>query len=176
LATASDTQLLQWVAEAGDREAFKALVRRRTESLVRMAFDMVHPSLTDDLVQETLYRAWRYRHTYRAEAQPLTWLRVIMHHASTGPAFRLTPGTEVTDLDLLDDLEGSDDLQSVLEAEAIECALGKLKPEEADVVRRRHIGGQEWATIVQETAFHTEYYAKKTYGAALTKLARLLTD
>jgi len=72
-----DSALLRQ-ATAGDREAFDRLASAGLPKLRAVVRRMVgHPDDTDDLVQETLLRAWNARSTFRGDAGFSTWLCAI---------------------------------------------------------------------------------------------------
>lgn len=169
----SDADLLVSAARSNDRPAFDELVRRTAPELFRTAYHLVHPSYVDDLVQDTYLKAWRSRTTYRQEAQPLTWLMRIMRNAAFDRHLRPTEKTEPIDDDLIVS-ESVNDIESFVLAEAIDQALAELVDWQAAIIRRRHLEGQTWATIVAGMAFRNEYYAKQAYALAKRNLARLL--
>jgi RNA polymerase sigma-70 factor (ECF subfamily) len=65
-------------AIGGDREAFDQLIRTHLPTLRAVVRRMVgHPEDTDDLVQESLLRAWNARDSFRGDARFGTWLCAI---------------------------------------------------------------------------------------------------
>src|ERR1700728_3548499 len=82
LATFEDSTLIA-LALAGQNECFAALIdrhlapiRKRIASVVRNAADV------DDVLQETLLKAWRRLSTFRSESSFRTWLtRVAINEA-----------------------------------------------------------------------------------------------
>jgi RNA polymerase sigma-70 factor (ECF subfamily) len=70
-------------AVAGDREAFDQLIVMHLPRLRAVVRRMVgHPEDTDDVVQESLLRAWNARGTFRSDARFGTWLCAIGTHAA----------------------------------------------------------------------------------------------
>ena len=156
-----------------DRVAFHALVRLLSASLYQEARHLVQDAYVDDLVQETLVRAWKYRRQFRGEAQPLTWLVAIMRNAAKNPKLRrseiplgLHLGTEGVD--------HVDDIDTFLRARAIEDALAQLDPVHQELIRRKHLLGQTWITITGEMGYRSPYFAQKSYGLAKAALAKQL--
>jgi RNA polymerase sigma-70 factor, ECF subfamily len=95
-------------AVAGDRDAFAAIVGRYRRELEIHCYRMLgSPEDAEDVVQETLLRAWRRRETFRGRASVRAWLYGIATNACldavekrsrrllppdvTGPADPLTP-------------------------------------------------------------------------------------
>jgi RNA polymerase sigma-70 factor (ECF subfamily) len=75
-----------------ERRRFDALVRRYSRDLYRFAYWLSQDhALVEDLVQETLLRAWRKFHRLRADSAAKHWLFTILrreharHYATTRP-------------------------------------------------------------------------------------------
>jgi RNA polymerase sigma-70 factor (ECF subfamily) len=65
-----------------DQQAFEDLVRRHRGELHVHCYRMMGSVLdAEDLVQETLLRAWRARTTFQKQASPRTWLYRIATNA-----------------------------------------------------------------------------------------------
>lgn len=65
-------------AAAGDRMAFRALVLEHSPALFRLAWRLCgDESLADDIVQETLVKAWNKLGEFRMQASFHTWLHRI---------------------------------------------------------------------------------------------------
>jgi len=65
-------------AKTGDHGAFERLFGRHVPALRGMLRRMVgHPDDVDDLVQQTLVKAWQALEGYRSDASPSTWLCAI---------------------------------------------------------------------------------------------------
>ncbi len=74
----TDERALLEQALAGDRDAFDQLIGRHLQSLRAVVRRMVgHRDDTDDLVQESLLRAWNARRTFRGDSRFATWLCAI---------------------------------------------------------------------------------------------------
>ncbi|HEU5376483.1 MAG TPA: sigma-70 family RNA polymerase sigma factor [Ktedonobacteraceae bacterium] len=64
-----------------ETEDFEAEVLAQRESLYRTALRMTHhPEEAEDLVQETLFRAFRFAHTYQPGSNVRAWLFRILHN------------------------------------------------------------------------------------------------
>ena len=78
----SDVELML-AAQAGDEEAFTALVRRHRSAIVNLAYRYVkNRADADDLAQEVFLRVYRARKRYRPEAKFKTWLYRIAVNTS----------------------------------------------------------------------------------------------
>src|SRR5512140_1859550 len=64
--------------QAGDRDAFRALVERHSRSVFRLAYRMTgNEQDAEEVVQETFLRAYRSLDTFEERAQFSTWLHRI---------------------------------------------------------------------------------------------------
>lgn len=80
--TNRDQRLLLAAAQAGDERAFRELVEPYRHALEVHCYRMLGSALdTEDLVQETLLRAWRALDRYEPSAQIQTWLYRIATNA-----------------------------------------------------------------------------------------------
>lgn len=65
-----------------ETEDFETEVLAQRESLYRTALRMTHhPEEAEDLVQETLFKAFRFAHTYRPGSNLRAWLFQILHNS-----------------------------------------------------------------------------------------------
>src|ERR671937_1162362 len=138
-------------AVAGDRDAFAAVVGRYRRELELHCYRMLgSPEDAEDVVQETLLRAWRRRETFAGRASVRAWLygiatnacldvlekrsRRLLPPAVTGPADPLAapppPTSEVGWLEpypdrLLDEIADADDgpHETIVARETIELAF-----------------------------------------------------
>jgi RNA polymerase sigma-70 factor (ECF subfamily) len=74
-----DDRVLVEAAQAGDLDAFEALVRRHQAAVYRVALRMLGSSAdADDVTQDTFLRAWRALSRYRGDSALTTWLYRIV--------------------------------------------------------------------------------------------------
>ena len=72
-------------AQAGDAEAFRAILRRHNQKLYRLARSIVrNDSEAEDIVQETYVTAFAHLGTFRGEASLATWLSRIAINEALG--------------------------------------------------------------------------------------------
>jgi RNA polymerase sigma-70 factor (ECF subfamily) len=102
------------VGDSGEEE-FERFVRERARSLMRQAYLLTGDAgEAQDLVQETMIRAWREWPKIRAYEDPGAWTRRVLHHLAIGRWRRLTvrrrhdeadlrvaPGLDAQHLDVL---------------------------------------------------------------------------
>ncbi len=73
-----DERALMRRAQAGDREAYGRLFRRRAGPIWQMAYLFLHDAASaEDVVQETFLRGLEHLASYRGEAAPKAWLCAI---------------------------------------------------------------------------------------------------
>lgn len=136
-------------AKAGDHEAFRVLVERHSRSIYRLAYRMTgRPEDAEDVVQETLVRAYRQLGRFEARSNFATWLYRIAFNCSID-YMRARPHRESSESqDMLDRLAGSDrvpttdDLVYAGEIGArVQAALEGLSPQERAAFLLRHYHG-----------------------------------
>jgi len=76
--SASEETLIR-AAQAGDREAFEALVRRYDQDVLRLAMNLLRrPEDARDIYQEAFLKVYRNLHQFRFECSFYTWLYRIV--------------------------------------------------------------------------------------------------
>lgn len=102
-ADASDDALVR-AAQAGDSEAFDALVTRHRRAVYQVCYRFVHHhDDAADLTQDTFVRAWRALAAFRNQARFSTWLYRIAVNVSLNRVSSKPPRTEVADFDSMAD-------------------------------------------------------------------------
>jgi len=104
-------------AQAGDRHAFEALVRRHQGAVYRVALRMLGSGAdAEDATQEALVQAWRALSTFRGESAFSTWLyRIAINRCLKVSASR-QPMEALPDL-LID--RDSDPAEAVVQSERL---------------------------------------------------------
>ena len=86
-------------------ERLRALIDEHAPAIYRVALSVVRdPSLAEDVVQETIIKAWRNLDSVRAEGSERSWMLRIAHNTSVSMLRRIRD--EATDPRLLPDLPG----------------------------------------------------------------------
>jgi RNA polymerase sigma-70 factor, ECF subfamily len=192
--TASEAPAILARARQGDNDAFRALVERHSRSAFRLAFRMTgNEQDAEDVVQESLLRAYRHLGRFEARADFGTWLyRIVANSAielirarqSRQNRARMEPIDEVatmpaSELPAPDRLAASADIRRRV-AEAMEG----LSPLERAAFTLRHYEGRTTDEISRtlrlgtSAAKHAVFRAVKKLRIALEPLrdARGITD
>ena len=150
-AEAGDNRWLH-AAQAGDGAAFAALVQPHLPALgafIRRAAP--RPDLAEDILQDTLLRAWRHLASFRGESSFRTWLFAIAWRAAKTAAGR-AGDIAVGDVpDVPDPSPGPEDqaLGHMLAGQVVQ-ALERLRPPWREAIRRVDVRGQPLAVAAAE--------------------------
>ena len=138
----------------GDREAFHGLLRPHLGSLLALARRLTgDPHWAEDLVQETLVRAYRGLGEFRGEAALRTWLfRILVRLAAEPSRWRRQERTRS-----LADLEIPDTMSAGPEAPAIDRelrdrlmeAMERLPPRQRAALHLRAVEGMDYRAIAE---------------------------
>ena len=125
----------------GDQEAFRQLVELHHERVYRTAYALtMDAGEADEVVQETLLKAWRGLRRFRGEAALATWLtrltlntaRDHLRRRRTRDMVSMLPGLRSLQPDRADAVRG------VEERDEVQCALLRLSPPARQVVALRY--------------------------------------
>ena len=175
---------------AGDRDAFRVLVDRHSRSIFRVIYRMTgNQQDTEELVQETLLRAYKSLERFELRANFSTWLyRIAVNrtldflsarktHMQTKDTYQIVDNPEADDnrqIQLPSQGPGPDRL--VLSAEMrsrIAGALGLLTPAERVAFTMRHVEGRSIEEISQTLDLKISA-AKNSVFRAVQKLRQQL--
>jgi RNA polymerase sigma-70 factor (ECF subfamily) len=174
-------------ARGGDQDAFRVLVERHSRTIYRLAYRMTgRAEDAEDVVQETLVRAYRQLGRFEARSNFATWLYRIGFNCSID-YMRARPQRESAETDeKLEQMAKSsrgpttDDLVFAGEiGERVQEALGALSPQERAAFLMRHYHGcsiEEICTTLDlksNAAKHSIFRAVKKMRAALRPLMEL---
>jgi RNA polymerase sigma-70 factor, ECF subfamily len=150
---AGSEQEQRWLAafRRGDEAAFQPLVRPHLPALVALARRHCRDQhWADDLVQETLVRAFRGLASFRGDAALRTWLfRILVRLASEPLRWRRGERAVRLEADVPDSL-GDPALQSAIERELhqhLDIALERLPPRQRAALHLRAVEGMDYAAI-----------------------------
>jgi len=136
-------------ARGGDQDAFRVLVERHSRSIYRLAYRMTgRPEDAEDVVQETLVRAYRQLGRFESRSNFATWLYRIGFNCAID-YMRAKPRRESPEADdTLDRLATNDGAPSVDDlvyageiSARVQSALEALSPQERAAFLMRHYHG-----------------------------------
>lgn len=142
---------------------FDALARALVPGLFRYAWWLCRDrALAEDLVQETLLRAWRSLDSLRDEAAARQWLITILRNEFMRELSRRKQTVDIEELPLVDQSArvGGDDT----DVEDVRRAIGKLTPEYREPIILQVLMGCSTEEIAE--------LLELTQGAVLTRLFR----
>lgn len=169
------------LARGGDQEAFRLLVDRHSRSLYRLAFRMTgRAEDAEDVVQETLVRAYRQLGRFEARSNFGTWLYRIGFNCAID-FMRARPHRETPEADdRLEQMSGrstaaaADDLVFAGEiGERVQEALNGLSAQERAAFLMRHYQGCSIEEICQALGLR-QNAAKHSIFRAVRKMREAL--
>lgn len=139
--SATGTDVDQRVAELVDQHA---------EAIYRVALGVVRdPSLAEDVVQETIIKAWQSMGSFRGEGSVRSWVLSIAHNTAVSTLRRSRE--RATDPGLMPDTEDALDVERHSEGRAdlrlLAAALETLDPVSRSIVVMRDVEGMAYQQI-----------------------------
>jgi len=168
-------------ARGGDQDAFRLLVERHSRSIYRLAYRMTgRPEDAEDVVQETLVRAYRQLGRFEARSNFATWLYRIGFNCAID-YMRARPRRESSETDdKLEIMSGRstgpsvDDLVYAGEiSDRVQRALDALSPQERAAFLMRHYQGCSISEICRVLDLRTNA-AKHSIFRAVRKMRTAL--
>lgn len=171
-------------AAAGDRQAFQRIVDSNKQRMYSVAMSVIRePGLAEDIVQESLIKAYRALPDFKGQSRLSTWLHRITYLSSIDCLRRErrhlrlagepAAGQQLADASPAARSDAS--VQGQQLRKQIELALGKLSPFEKTVFTLRHMQNfklSEIATVVDRS----EGTVKNILFRAIRKMREQLQD
>ncbi len=165
LGTASDQQIVAWALD-GAESAYRELLRRYERPVYSLIYRMVRDrELAQDLTQETFIKVLNALGRYRPEYKFSSWVFKIANNAAIDQLRRKeldtlslqgSPDATTPDRVGATSLQVGDRGESPLEeleareiGDAIEEAIGRLRPEYRACIVMRHIEGRPYDEIAE---------------------------
>ena len=138
-------------ARAGDREAFRGLVEKHSRNVFRLAFRMTgNEEDAEDVVQETMLKAYRSLERFGGQAEFSTWLHRIAANCA---------------VDLLRRRAPREDRTRPIEEEAVEAAGSGVAPDRAlfgTEIRDRVALSLDGLSAMERAAFVLRHFEGRT--------------
>lgn len=152
------------LAQKGREPAFRELIRRYERPVFSLIYRMVRDSTAaEDLAQDAFIKVLNHIDKYRPEFKFSSWLFKIANNIAIdhlrrrqldtisidgSPNAMTASELEATSFDIADDSENAlDELASKELGNAIEQAIGKLRPEYRNCIMLRHVEGRSYEEI-----------------------------
>jgi RNA polymerase sigma-70 factor (ECF subfamily) len=152
------------LAQKGREPAFRELIRRYERPVFSLIYRMVRDSTAaEDLAQDAFIKVLNHIDKYRPEFKFSSWLFKIANNIAIdhlrrrqldtisidgSPNAMTASELEATSFDIADSSENAlDELASKELGNAIEQAIGKLRPEYRNCIMLRHVEGRSYEEI-----------------------------
>jgi RNA polymerase sigma-70 factor (ECF subfamily) len=134
-------------APTTDEKFVRALYAEHGVVLQRYVAGIVRDrQAAEDIVQETMLRAWRRAGPLTRDGRPLRpWLVRTAHNLAIDRLRRISAGREVVGPDAFAGIAGADDMDRALDSLQVEDALRQLSPEHRDVLVETYFRGHSVA-------------------------------
>lgn len=118
-----------------EAEPMHSLISAQIPRLRRYARALIHDSaIADDLVQDTLERAWAKRSLWREGSDLRAWLFTIMHNLFVNQFHRRAQAPSFAEYDEAHAVAGTDSAEAAIALRDFAAALEALNPDLREVV------------------------------------------
>lgn len=130
--------------------ALEELIDEHSDAVFRVAYGILHDrGLAEDVVQETMIRAWRSLDSFRGDASTRTWVLRIAHNTSIS-ALRRRRDQAIAPEDLperRETVDPSDRADGLVGLAAVRSALDQLDETSRSIVVLREVEGLSYQEI-----------------------------
>ena len=146
----SNEHAIYRAAIQGDREAFEMIICSSSRNLFAIAYGILQSrEEAEDVVQDTLVKAWKSRWRVRDPEKFPAWISTIARHRARDLARRRRPEPLPHDFESSETVEAETDHKSVDLNSEVQTALAQLPELHRIAVTLRYFEEQDYATIEQ---------------------------
>jgi RNA polymerase sigma-70 factor, ECF subfamily len=145
----SNEHAIYRAAIQGDRDAFEMIIRSSSRNLFAIAYGILQSrEEAEDVVQDTLVKAWKSRWRVRDPEKFPAWLSTIARHRARDLARRRRPEPLPHDFESAETVEATEAGNAHLDSE-VQAALSQLPELHRMAVTLRYFEELDYATIEQ---------------------------
>jgi RNA polymerase sigma-70 factor (ECF subfamily) len=157
----------------GDRDAFEMIIRSSSRNLFAIAYGILqNREEAEDVVQDTLVKAWKSRWRVRDPEKFPAWISTIARHRARDLARRRRPEPLPHDFESSETVEPKSETNAELDSE-VQAALSELPELHRMAVTLRYFEELDYATI-EQTLGLTNGALRGVLGRALGVMRRRL--
>jgi RNA polymerase sigma-70 factor (ECF subfamily) len=158
----------------GDREAFEMIIRSSSRNLFAIAYGILqNREEAEDVVQDTLVKAWKSRWRVREPEKFPAWISTIARHRARDLARRRRPEPLPCDFESAATVESRTETESADLDSEVQAALSQLPELHRMAVTLRYFEELDYATI-ERTLGLTNGALRGILGRALGVMRRKL--
>ena len=158
----------------GDRDAFEMIIRSSSRNLFAIAYGILqNREEAEDVVQDTLVKAWKSRWRVRDPEKFPAWISIIARHRARDLARRRRPEPLPHDFESSEPVESKPDTGNADRDSEVQAALSELPELHRMAVTLRYFEELDYATI-EQTLGLTNGALRGILGRALGVMRRRL--
>lgn len=147
-APAAELERLLELTAKGDRDAFSRLYGRTRAAVYATALTVTDDAgRSEELCHDAFLRIWDYASSYRPRGTPMAWILTVTRNLCLMELRREKRGATLTDEERAAIPARSD--ASAEDREVLQTALGKLKPDERQIVVLHAVSGMKHREIAK---------------------------
>jgi len=170
----SNEQTIYRAAIQGDRDAFEMIIRSSSRNLFAIAYGVLqNREEAEDVVQDTLVKAWKSRWRVRDPGKFPAWISTIARHRARDLARRRRPEPLPHDFESTETVEARTESENADLNSEVQSALSQLPELHRMAVTLRYFEELDYATI-EQTLGLTNGALRGILGRALGVMRRRL--
>jgi RNA polymerase sigma-70 factor, ECF subfamily len=170
----SNEHAIYRAAMQGDREAFEMIIRSFSRGLFAIAYGILqNREEAEDVVQDTLVKAWKSRWRVRDPEKFPAWISTIARHRARDLARRRRPEPLPHDFESTDTVAAGPETENANLDSEVQAALSQLPELHRMAVTLRYFEDLDYATI-EQTLGLTNGALRGILGRALGVMRRKL--